>query len=73
MKTIGTGLENPDGVAVDSQGDIYIADENGLVEITPTGFQAMIGLDLNVPVGVAVDVNAPVSSGSADNGPVRSS
>ena len=52
-------LSDPTGVAVDSQGDIYVADTGGneILEITPSGSVTPLGISatFNRPAGVAVD------------------
>ena len=53
-----TGLSSPFATAVDSAGDLYIADSahNRVVEITPQGNQSMVNITftLSAPGGVAV-------------------
>lgn len=55
-----TGLGGPNGAAVDSSGNLYIADtgNNRIVKITPTGTQTVVSaapLTLSSPLAVAVD------------------
>jgi sugar lactone lactonase YvrE len=47
----------PRGVAVDSAGDVYIADasDNDVVKVTPSGATSAVASHLNAPSGVAVD------------------
>jgi len=56
--SIGSGLNAPQGVAVDRAGDIFIADtgNNRVVEVPAGGGpQTTVGSGLNGPQGVAVD------------------
>ena len=56
--TVGSGLNFPDGVAVDGAGDVFIADtDNSRVVEVPAGGGAQITVasGLNDPSGVAVD------------------
>lgn len=55
-----TGLSGPRGAAVDSSGNLYIADtsNNRIVKIDPTGAQTVVStspLTLNAPRGMAID------------------
>jgi streptogramin lyase len=55
---IGTGLVYPPSVAVDSAGDVFVADpDNGrVVEMTPAGVQSNVPVTgLIDPYGVALD------------------
>lgn len=57
-KAIGTAFQTPAGIAVDSSGDVYVADPGaGTVQEYPAGGGTPVGVgtDLNVPVSVAVD------------------
>jgi hypothetical protein len=60
--TVGSGLNGPDGVAVDGSGDVFIADygNNRVVEVKPDGTQTTVGSGLNGPDGVAVDGSGDV-------------
>jgi hypothetical protein len=61
--TVGTGLNDPWGVALDGAGNVYIADtgNNRVVEVTPAGVQTTI----NVQFPVVGSGSAPqVGSGS---------
>jgi sugar lactone lactonase YvrE len=56
-----TGLSGPNGAAVDSSGNLYIADtgNNRVVKIAPAGTQTLVSvapLTLSFPLAVAVDV-----------------
>ena len=55
--TVGSGWSYPTGVAVDSAGDVFIADpvNSQVVKVTPTGVQTTVGSGLSSPYGVAVD------------------
>jgi hypothetical protein len=55
--TIGTGLSEPTGVAVDSAGDVIIADfgNNRVLKVAPNGTQTTVASELNGPDAVAVD------------------
>jgi sugar lactone lactonase YvrE len=48
---------SPDGVAVDSAGDVYIADaaDDDVVKVSPGGSTTVVVAGLNGPTGVAVD------------------
>ena len=57
-----SGLNQPNGVAVDGAGDVFIADtgNNRVVEVRPDGTQTTVGSGLNQPNGVAVDGSGDV-------------
>jgi sugar lactone lactonase YvrE len=52
-----TGLEGPAGVAVDSAGDVYVADSDTsqVLKISPSGVQSTVPATGIAPLGVAVD------------------
>jgi len=53
-----SGLQYPDGVAVDAAGNVFIADYVGgkVVKVTPGGVQTTVpATGLSAPIGVAVD------------------
>jgi sugar lactone lactonase YvrE len=52
-----SGLSDPNGVAVDAAGDVFIADyaNSRVLKITPSGAQSTVGSGLSGPDGVAVD------------------
>ncbi len=57
---VSTGLSGPNGAAVDSSGNLYIADtgNNRIVKIAPNGTQTVVSvapLTLNFPLAVALD------------------
>lgn len=60
--SVGSGLEAPEGVAVDRAGDVYVADTgNGrVVAFRTDGTTATIGSGFERPRGVAVDVDGNV-------------
>ena len=56
--TLGSGLSSPFGLAVDGNGDVFIADSNNarVVEVPAGGgTQTTVGSGLTYPTGVAVD------------------
>ena len=56
--TVGSGLTDPYGVAMDGAGDVFIADtdNNRVVEVPAGGgAQITVGSGLSYPFGVAVD------------------
>ena len=67
-----TGLSQPAGVAVDAQGDLFIADpkNNRVVELMPDGTQMNVGSGLSDPLGVAVDSAGDVFIADTGNGRV---
>jgi sugar lactone lactonase YvrE len=63
------GLSSPDGVAVDSAGDLFIADTNNnrVVELKADGSQTIVGSGLSAPTAVAVDGQGDVFIADAGN------
>src|SRR5271157_302313 len=55
--TVGSGLNQPSGVAVDGAGDVFIADSghSQVVEVPAGGVQTTVGSGLSSPLSVAVD------------------
>jgi sugar lactone lactonase YvrE len=56
--TVGTGLNNPQGVTLDGAGNAYIADtaNNRVVKVVlATGTQTTVGTGLNAPISIALD------------------
>ncbi len=55
-------MSNPQGVAVDAAGDVFIADyaNNRVVKVSAGGTQTTIGAGLTKPGGVAVDAAGDV-------------
>jgi len=66
---IGSGFSFPWGVAVDSSGNVYVADTNNsrVEEVTPGGVQTTIGSGFNKETGVAVDSSGNVYLADTDN------
>jgi sugar lactone lactonase YvrE len=68
--SIGTGLANPYGVAVDAAGNVFIADTNNdrVVEVPADGgAQTTVGIGLANPYGVAVDASGNVFIADTNN------
>ena len=55
-----SGLSGPTGVAVDSWGDVFIADQRNVLEVPKSGPQTIVGSGLSGPDGVAVDSSGDV-------------
>ncbi|MBV8944543.1 MAG: hypothetical protein JOZ95_03930, partial [Solirubrobacterales bacterium] len=58
-----TGLANPHGVAVDGQGNVFVADSGNdrIVELSPSGSQTVLPFaGLNLPDAVSVDSSGNV-------------
>ena len=55
--TVGSGLSQPFGVAVDGSSDVFIADtgNNRVVEVKTDGTQSTVAAVVDGPVGVAVN------------------
>jgi len=71
--TVGSGLANPYGVAVDAAGDVFIADlsHSRVVEVPAGGgAQTTVGSGLQNPSGVAVDGAGNVFIADTDNSQV---
>ena len=59
--TIGSGFNDPSGVAVDGPGDVFVADTgNAVKEVLPNGTIMTIGAGFSYPYGVAVDATGDV-------------
>ena len=68
--TIGSGFDNPWGVAVDTSGQVFVADtyNNRIVSMNADGSnQTTIGSGFNYPCGVAVDTSGHVVVADTDN------
>jgi sugar lactone lactonase YvrE len=73
VSIIGTGFNNAQSVAVDSAGNLYIADAgtNQIVKVAPDGAKSTFttgSFSLNGPSGVAVDAAGDVFVADAGNG-----
>jgi len=62
MKTLINGISTPDGLAIDRQGNLFIADAIGVLELNTTNQLLIIGTDAN---GVSWDDVAPLSGTGA--------
>jgi sugar lactone lactonase YvrE len=74
--TLGSGFNGPSGVAVDAQGNVFVADQNhnAVKEILASGaFVTVIDLasGFNLPEGVAVDSAGNVYVADAGNNAVK--
>jgi zinc-ribbon domain len=56
------GISTPDGLAIDRQGNLYIADNIGVLELTTNNQLLIVGTDTN---GIAWDDVAPLSGAGA--------
>ena len=67
---VGSGLNQPAGVALDGAGDVFIADtlNNRVVKVSPGGVQTVLGSGLSNPSGVAVDQAGDVFIADTGNG-----
>ena len=73
IKTIGSGFNQPRGVAVDAAGDVFVADfgNNAVKEVLPGGTIKTIGSGFNGPDGVAVDAGGDVFVADFNNNAVK--
>jgi sugar lactone lactonase YvrE len=67
---LGSGLNQPAGVAVDGAGDVFIADtlNNRVLKLSAGGGQTILGSGLSQPHGVAVDQAGDVFIADTGNG-----
>ena len=72
---VSSGLSEPNGVAVDGAGNVYIADAGSgdIKKWTPTNnaVTTLVASGLNVPVGVAVDSAGNVYIGDSHNNALK--
>jgi len=71
-QTIATGFMQPEQIAIDGNGNLYVADvlTNNVYEITPVNgvyVTSVLRANLNGPVGVAVDENGDVFIANSDS------
>jgi sugar lactone lactonase YvrE len=66
---LGTGLNQPLGVATDAAGDVLIADSgnNRVIGVAPNGTQMTVGTGLGSPFGLGVDAAGDVYIADEDN------
>lgn len=58
QKTVGSGFNQPSGMALDGAGDLFVTDtfNNRVVKITANGgSQTVVGVGLALPAGIAID------------------
>ena len=69
ITTIGSGFNDPTGVAVDAAGDVFVADtgNSAVKEVLPNGTIKTIGSGFNSPTGVAVDAAGDVFVADSGN------
>jgi len=72
---VNSGLNRPQGTAVDSQGDVYIADtgNNAIKEwiATSQAVTTLVPAGLNAPTGVAVDTHGNVYIADTKNNAIK--
>ena len=67
----GFGWNRPSGLAFDSTGNLYIADNNKILKFTPGGAGSVfVGSGLNTPLGVAFDGADHLFVANAGNGTI---
>jgi len=74
ITTIGSGFNEPTGVAVDSAGNVYVADasNNAVKRIAAAGGAiTTLGSGFNYPTGVAVDSAGNIYVADTDNNAVK--
>lgn len=62
--TLIDGIATPDGLSIDRQGNLFIADSIGILELTTSNQLLIVGTDIN---GIAWDDVAPLSGAGAAN------
>ena len=60
QRTVISGLRSPNGVAVDSSGNVYVSETGKVDKITPTGTKTALMTGLSGPSRVAVDSKGDV-------------
>jgi large repetitive protein len=62
QKTLGSGFDSPEQIAVNAEDDLFVADmeNNRVEEVTPAGVQTTVIKGLDAPTGVAVDNDGDV-------------
>ena len=70
ISTLASGFKVPDGVAVDSKGTVYVANNSSgvLNKVSKTGGVTVLASGFNKPVGVAVDSQGTVYVANNGNG-----
>ena len=73
VTTFASGLNSPRGVAVDSDGNLYVADtaSHTIRKITKEGVISTFASGFNAPYGMAVDSDDNVYVADADNNRIR--
>ena len=73
ITTLGSGFSDPQGVAMDAAGNIYVADagNNAVKKIANDGTITTLGSGFNYPMGVAVDAAGNVYVGDENNNAVK--
>ena len=73
--TLGGGFLYPEGVAVDGNGNVYVANYNGVTEMPPgcasSSCETTLGGGFNQPTGVAVDGSGNVYIADYNNNAVK--
>jgi len=72
--TLGSGFDQPRGIAVDASGNVFVADLSGVKEILKAGGYTTVsplGSGFNTPFGVAVDASGNVFVADTQNSTVK--